>query len=398
MKQKLAVISILVSTLSFGQGALHFLDRAKTQVEAGNLEEALLILDEGLEVYSNDHDLMAYGARVLLWKKAFTEATSKIEELLLHYPNDYEGLELKSTTFLWQEEWEGLKKACKEALKTYKEDPLFQERFLIALNELEQHREVRKAYATIEDKNERIQAINFDSRLSQHQRIGASYRYSHFTNGFSPWQITRINYHREGKHPWSIAGIYGNMFDMGGTMVKSSVYPRINQYFSGYVSVSYSNATIFPTYRVGGELIGRIKKVELSGGARWMNFSETKVDLLIYTAGVGLYFGNYFVNYKAYLTDFQGEADNLTHTLLLRRILDHRYHYIQLNLSEGTTPLQVNNLSEVSRLQAMSAQLIYSNIILDDYLITIGIGSQIEKYNSGDRNRLDGSVSFARIF
>ena len=392
------IISFFMTTLSFGQDAFQFLQEAKDASRAERLDQALSKVELGLMHYPEDHDLLAYGARILLWKKEYKLAEQRIGKLFINHPNDYEGLVLKTTALLWQERWQELRALCEEALKVYENDSFFQEKRLMALNELEEHQQVRKVYQSIQDKNERMKAIHFDSKLNSHQRIGTSYRYSHFTNSFSPWQIARIDYHNQGKNPWSVSGIYGNMFDSNGTMLEGNLYPRINQKIDAYVTASYSQATIFPRFRLGGELIGKVAKAEISAGARWMNFKASNLDLLIYTAGLGTYFSNYYANYKVYLTDIQGNRNNLTHTFLIRRFIGHRYHYVQLNFSEGTTPLQVNNLSEVTRLQAMSARFTYSNIFFDNYLITLSVGSQIEQYSSGDRNRIDGVIGISRIF
>ncbi len=398
MRQKLLIILILVGGLTYGQDASYFLNAAKNEVESGNLDKAYTKIKEGQNSYPNDHDLMAYESRILLWKKEYASAASSIEKLFLSYPNDYEGFELKSTAYLWQEQWLELKRTSENALSIYRDDPSFQEKLLYALNGLNEHKKVRETYNQIEHKNARMDAINFDAKLSDHQRVGTSYRYSHFTNSFDPWQFARVNYHREGKNPWSIAGTYGNMFGLNGSMFEAQIYPKIDKHIHAYFSASYSNSIIFPRLRIGGEVTGKVGKMEIIAGTRWMNFRATNIDLFIHSLGLGTYFGNYYANYKANLTDSNGDMNNLTHTLFIRRFFDHRFHFVQLNLSEGTTPLQVNNLSEITRLQAMSAQLMYSRILFQDYLVNVGIGSQVEKYSSGDRNRIDASVSVSRIF
>ncbi len=398
MRKLLSIIFTIAVWVSFAQDKSQFLQEAKKAVESRNLEEALHTVEVGLDRYPTDHDLRAYQARILLWQGQYEIAEQKIELLLAYYPEDYEGLTLKTTGLWWQEEWVQLRNTSQKALEIYTDDSFFQEKLLISLHELKQHKQVRSEYSNIKDKNDRIESLNFESKLNYHQRMGTSFNYAYFSNSFSPWILTKLEYHKETNHSWSVTGTYGSMFDETGTMIEGTLYPKISPKLTGYINASFSNSSIFPTYRVGGELVGTIGKAEITGGSRWMNFKETDKDIFIYTAGIGAYLGKFYGSYKAYLADFQGNTENVTHTLFLRRTLDHRYHYIQLNLSEGTTPLQVNNFSEISRLEAMSAYLNYYRILGEKYLVNAGVGWQREEYNNGKRDRIDVSAGVSLIF
>ncbi|MEO1256055.1 MAG: YaiO family outer membrane beta-barrel protein [Bacteroidota bacterium] len=347
MKKLITVILFALASLAIAQEAPEYLDLAKQAVELNDLEKGLEAIRSGLDKYPLDHDLRSYEVRILLWQKTFALAEQKIDLLLAYYPDDHEALQLKAVAYWWQEDWANLRNTSSYALKLYQDDLFFQEKLLIALSELGQHKGVKETYRQMTQKNELIDKLNFESTLNHHQRVGTNVSHSEFSNAFAPWTLTSLKYHREAKTSWSLAGTYGNMFGISGTMIESTVYPTIGKRLSGFINASYSHSTIFPRYRVGGELVSSMGNAELAAGARWMNFSETNDHIFIYTAGVGMYFGSFYSSYKAYLADFKGNTDNVTHTLLLRRIIGHRYHYLQLNLSEGTTPLQVNNFSEV---------------------------------------------------
>ncbi|MEP5611266.1 MAG: hypothetical protein ABJP45_03410, partial [Cyclobacteriaceae bacterium] len=68
-------------------------------------------------------------------------------------------------------------------------------------------------------------------------------------------------------------------------------------------------------------------------------------------------------------------------------------------LTNGVTPLQINNLSEISRVNANAINITYSHLFFDNLISSIAAGGQKEEYLTGsNRVRYTVRVGLSRIF
>lgn len=399
MKKLIYLISISIATLSFGQQAVDFLQEAKALASEENYEESLEVVREGLRSYPSDYDLRVFEVNVYLWKGEYAVANAFIQDLLTDYPKDYEVQMLMVKNYWWKEEWDELLKITEQALQVFPEDSYFAEKHLLALVNLERHKEALAYYQTISEKNSQIEKLGTQSKMKHHQQMGASFSYAEFDENFSSWMLGRLEYRRIAQHGWNVSATHGTMFDQTGTSFNMEFYPTISQRFRGFVEATYSDTEIFPEYRIGGELIASFGQLEVSAGAKTLSFRALAENANIYTAGMGMYAGNFYAAYKGFLLIDEDTNNPLTHSLMVRRSFQNRFHFIQLNATRGSTPLQVNNYLEVSRINATAVSVIYSHLVAKQWVINGVIGAQKEVYSEGnDRQRVSASIGVSKIF
>lgn len=398
MKKIFYILFISLSTSLCAQEAADLLKQAKQLVSDGAPAKSLAIIQQGLQSFPGDHDLLAYQARILLWEKEYAKADLVLNELQANYPNDYEVFELTITRNYWSERWAQLETATTHALSSFPKDLNFQEKKLLALIKQKKYNEANAYYQALGVTNVEIEALGRQVKLYYHDQVGVSTRYSYFDRVLSPWVEGQLAYRHTAKNSWNASATYADMFDEDGVRFNGEYYPTLTKNLYGFLSAGVSNAAIFPQYQYGAELTYRLKSLELAGGARRLKFKGQDDLINMVTLAAGYYLGQYYANYKAYFTTLEATGE-LTHSLLLRRFLKNRFHYLQLNVTNGGTPLQVTNFSEVSRLDATSVLLTYSHLLADRFIFYVAAGGQTEEYRNGAiRNRMTGSLGLSRIF
>lgn len=398
MKKLLYTLFILVSAASIGQEASSYLQEAKALASNTAYTKAIATLENGLQKYPNDHDLLSFRIRILLWNKDFQKANDLLSELFIHYPNDQEGFQLLATVAEWSGDWGQLLTTSELAITSYPDDEGFKLKKLVALKNLERYQEASDFSMTINEKNAKLNALKRDLHYSHHRQLGLLGSYSHFSQTFNPWALGTLRYQHISKSSFNISATYGRMFDQPGTSFNTEYYPKISQNLTGFFELGASGSSIFPQIRAGAELTALVRKIAFSAGGKMLQFKAQEKKVKLLTFGLGGYFGSFYTNYKSYLSKI-GDTQSLTHTLLIRRFFKNRFHYLQLNLTNGSTPLQINNFAEISRVGASAIQLSYSELFFDKLLTTVALGGQMEKYQSGsDRVRSTITIGLSRLF
>ncbi|MEM6829870.1 MAG: YaiO family outer membrane beta-barrel protein [Bacteroidota bacterium] len=398
MKKLIYIICLVASVGVSAQEAMDYLNQAKEHASNGQLNESLEAIRNGLAVYPKDHDLLAYKTRIHLWRKEYAMADVELDVLFGHYPNDYEGFELQTTRDLWNEDWVQLEESTATALASYPDDAGFQEKRLLSLMKQEKYALAEDYYTQLPQKNAKINELGRQVKLYYHDQVGVAASYSQFDQVLSPWTEGKVQYQHVAKNSWNVSATYANMFDEAGVRFNGEYYPKLGKNLYGFVEAGVSQASIFPEYQAGTALTYVLKAFEVSAGARALKFQAQDNLIHIYTAAAGYYFSRYYANYKAYFSMIESTGE-LTHTFLLRRFLTNRFHYIQLNATNGSMPLQISNFSEVSRLDASSVLLTYSHLFGHQFIVNGSIGGQMEEYRNGAiRNRMTVGVGVFKLF
>jgi YaiO family outer membrane protein len=165
-------------------------------------------------------------------------------------------------------------------------------------------------------------------------KMSLRYRYDHFERGersCEPWHlfsfdlsnkmkwgsiIARVNY---ASRSFSSSAKSGIQFEL-------DLYPRITKGFYAYLNGGYSSSSIFPKYRLGGELYKSLPfSFEISAGIRYLDFSSTQV--YIYTGYLGKYYKNYWFSFRPFFT-LKPSGVSFTGIWIVRRYLEDAENYI----------------------------------------------------------------------
>ncbi|MEP1033139.1 YaiO family outer membrane beta-barrel protein [Ekhidna sp.] len=398
MKNLLIPFILSLGLNASAQTIEEFLTEIKTLSSEKNYDVALQVISNGLEMYPQDADLEIYRTRMYLWMGEYPETETLLVNQLEIYPDNYEVHQLNNNLYLWQEKWEQLLAASSASLSFFPDDLDFKTKKVIALKNLKKYKEAIEIYESTADKSPTLISLGEELKMVHHQQIGLTISRSQFSSSFDPWTTGRVEYQYVSKNSFNISTTYANMFNQTGTSFNAEFYPRLSNKISGFFEAGGSSSAILPKFRFGGEIILEAKKIELSVGAKLLNFRDQDEAIRITTAAVGWYYKKFYANFKGYLTTVEA-THSTTGSLLVRRTFNNRYHYVQVNLAQGATPLQINNFAEISRINSTTLLLSYSHFITNGYVILISAGTQNEEYVEGvNRDRYSASISFSKQF
>jgi len=110
--------------------------------------------------------------------------------------------------------------------------------------------------------------------------------------------------------------------------------PRISNGVYGYFDYGYSESSLFPVHRAGGEIYKKLPKgLEASAGLRYLNFSATST-VFIYTGSIGWYYKDYWISFRPFVT----QGTPLSYTLSLRRYFKDADNYPGVTGGVGFSP------------------------------------------------------------
>ena len=179
--------------------------------------------------------------------------------------------------------------------------------------------------------------------------------------------IPRINYsNRLGKH--------GLQYDL-------DFYPKFSKRFYAYINYGYSNATIYPNHKVGGDLYVNLPGAfEFSAGGRYIKFDTKNVTVI--TNSLGHYRGNYYFSLRSYITPRSDRLTRVSGNILVRKYLKDAENYMGINFGMGFSP-ELRQLTSGDELLAETLLYIQSQRLSFEYQFTGKKNPNIYKANIG---------------
>ena len=228
--------------------------------------------------------------------------------------------------------------------------------------------------------------------LSSKNQIGIDYDFVYFDERFSdPWHLASVSYGRR-TGIGSITGRlnYANRFTTNGVQFEVDAYPRISNTFYTYVSGGISeNGGIFPRYRAGFSLYANLpKSFEADAGFRFLSFSRST---WIYTASVGKYYSNYWINLRTYLTPSNNSLSKSI-SLTVRYYLAGADDYLSLRVGTGLSPDKPENYYlynsddeivgslDPKNLKSSNISLGYRKSIKQSNIFSLDVGAENQEY------------------
>ncbi len=226
--------------------------------------------------------------------------------------------------------------------------------------------------------------------LSSKNAIGVSYEYVYFDKRFDdPWHIAFVDYSRQTKAGLFTARLnYANRFNTNAIQGEVEAYPRISDRFYGFVNLGFSNDSgVFPRLRGGLSLYANLPKAyELEGGIRYLVFEE---DQLIYTLGAGKYLGNFWFNMRGYLIPNNSEITGSL-VLTTRYYLGGRDNYLGFRLGTGLSPDNSANSilfdgATPTRLKSNNIAAFWRTPIAKLLVLNLEAGLEDQQFNTDER-------------
>ena len=218
--------------------------------------------------------------------------------------------------------------------------------------------------------------------VSAKNQLGIDYEFTYFDKRFDdPWHLLSLDYSRSTRLGSIIGRVnYANRFGSNGTQFVIDAYPSISNTFYAYISGGIATSgSIFPDYRAGFSLYANLPAAfEGEVGFRMLSFDD---ETWIYTASVGKYISNFWLNARTYLTP---SNNNISHSysLNVRYYIAGADDYLSLGLGTGISPddesnnilldnantykLKSNNISLGYRVSIKSTNVFFIDLSLED--------------------------------
>lgn len=318
-------------------------------------EEANHDLDTILSQYPEHYDALFLQTMIMAWSGEYYPALRQLNFIINKFSPTEEAMEAIARINYWSGENIKAIITADKGLSLFPENLNLlyiraqalaaQNQYEDAIASLDTLLQEKDDYQEAQDLRQSLQILKLKNA------VGIEYTHSRFSNTFTPWHQATAYYQRKLPNTLLIGRIqYAHMFDQQGIQVEADAYPKIDTKTYAYLNAGVSNATIFPKVRWGAELYRLLPhQWEASAGMRGLYFQA--VPIHIYTVQLGRYFPAYWISARAFMSSLENQQQ-FTGLLTARRYLGHKDRYTTFYLGSGATPLKINSLAEVQRLDA----------------------------------------------
>ncbi len=406
------ILLICFSTLTFAQGGLSsdelFQQARKAAFDQKDYPKAISLSKQALARSPDYSDIRVFLGRVYTWSDKTDSARAEFNTVLSKHPDNEDAAFAFGSLEYWNNNSPKALQLVQSGLKFH---PQSKDLLLLeakVLNDLKRFSEANTTLDTLIKED----PTNSDARAladrvrdnSSVNKIGVTYDYIYFDKEFNnPWQLATVEYGRQ-TSMGSIIGFvnYANRFNENGVQYEIDAYPHISKTFYAYVSGGYSgNVGVFPQSRIGFSLYANLpSSFEGELGFRYLHFTG---DTWIYTAAVSKYIGDFWFNFRTYLTPSNSSISQ-SYTVHVRYYTGGADDYLSLGVGTGISPDDPRNIILLNNgnnykltSDNVSAAWYHSFKRLNVFFITASLDNQEYQFNTRG-NQLDIGVGYLRRF
>ncbi len=169
-------------------------------------------------------------------------------------------------------------------------------------------------------------------------RIAIRNSFTVFDQRYDPMVFSTIEFRRQ-----TLAGSllprinYSNRNGAHGLQYDLDFYPKFSKRFYAYLNYGYSNSSIYPNHKVGGDLyINLPGAIEFSAGGRFISLDTSDVTMI--TNSLGHYRGNYYFSLRSNLIPKEDNLMQFSGNLLIRKYLKDADNFLSFNIGMGYSP------------------------------------------------------------
>ncbi|MGB5500255.1 MAG: YaiO family outer membrane beta-barrel protein [Maribacter sp.] len=228
---------------------------------------------------------------------------------------------------------------------------------------------------------------------AQNNRIAINNSFTIFDQRYDPMIYSSIAFRRQTLAGSIIPRInYSNRLGKHGIQYDLDFYPKFSKRLYAYINYGYSNASIYPNHKVGGDLYVNLPgAIEFSAGGRLIK-TDTK-DISVITNSLGYYSGNYYFSLRSYITPRPENLTRISGNILVRKYLKDAENYMGVIIGMGVSP-ELRQLTSGDELLAETFLYIESQRLRFEYQFSgkkssniyrayLGITRQELVYDSG---------------
>ena len=130
---------------------------------------------------------------------------------------------------------------------------------------------------------------------------------------------------------------YSNRNNQTGVQYDLDFYPKFSKKLYAYLNYGYSDSSLFPNHKVGGDLYASLPyAIEFSGGFRY--FKTTTNEITSITNSIGHYRGNYYFSLRSNITPEEDNLIRFSSNLLIRKYFRDGENYLGGTIGFGFNP------------------------------------------------------------
>jgi len=376
---------------------------AKELVKQNKYPEAEKIYNDILARNSTDNDARFALGLMYSWSKQYDKARTVFSTVLKARPSSKEVYISALNNELWAEKYQSALTLADTAKKVFPDDADILIRKAKAFNYLHQPEDAILVLNSILKTNpENLEAkelLGTVQYANAHNSIGISYTYDYFNNA-TPWHLAYLQYKRKTKLGAVIGRFnYASRFGSTGYQFEMDAYPTLTTKSYAYVNAGYSPSTLFPVFRLGMDYNRKLPNAfEASLGFRYLDFTSSKV--MIYTANLGKYIGNYWFNFRPYVVPGTNNV-SVSGFITARRYFSTAEDYIGLQVGYGTSPDDRYRLltGQNLRLTGYNSRLSFNHIFNKSWILNVSGAYAYEEYlTSQFRSDITFDIAINYIF
>ena len=293
--------------------------RARQLAIAGNRADAIAMLEQRLAVKPDDIDARTLLGIVLSWDHQYGRARTELQNVLARDPNNADA---------------------------------------------------KQALANVERWSAQSQPVRGEVML------GANY--DHYHRG-DPWREAFVTV-KAGPPavPVVFRAARARYYSLNDNQFELEAYPKFGNNTYAYLAAGYSpEERLYPHSRYGAELFHTFPHAwEFSAGARRLNFVES-VD--VYTASVGKYIGDWFVDLRGYKA-----KDTNTAQLFVRRYFGAPGQYVGIRAGRGSTRDDIRSAADLAALDIREIVAETQLVLQNRWLVNARAGAGHALHGAGN--------------
>ncbi|MDT0621489.1 YaiO family outer membrane beta-barrel protein [Croceitalea vernalis] len=184
--------------------------------------------------------------------------------------------------------------------------------------------------------NEEAKSDEID--IESKNRIGVNNGFTIFNERYDPVIFSSVSFRRQTKIGALIPKInYSNRNGVHGLQYDIDFYPKFLKRFYAYLNYGYSNASIYPSQKFGGDIYMNLPNaMEFSAGGRYLSTRTQTVKAI--TNSLGYYKGNYYYSLRSFVSPREGNLWSISGNLLVRKYLKDAENFMGVSIGMGFSP------------------------------------------------------------
>jgi YaiO family outer membrane protein len=227
--------------------------------------------------------------------------------------------------------------------------------------------------------------------------VSLDYIHECFDKTYDPWQTLTLELKKRTRFGALIGRLnQASRFNLSGQQFEIEAYPEITETLYAYLNAGFSSsAALFPQSRYGGEVyLDWPQALESSLGFRLLNFNSSQV--VIYTAYLGKYYGDYWFAYRHYQAP-QNIGISNSGQISIRRYFAEDYLTFKIGL--GVSPDEDVSTLAIYQLNSQRAGLDFQKRIKADLVLKGALELEQEEINAGDlRHKFTLGLGIKKLF